>query len=249
MPPKSKDFHKKLILKDKSGWQKIMHVTKENDLRKSKSRKPPPQRQSTYEDNMWEIPTTVSKEDYLNKFNVTQYGELHEKKWAKSNISKFHNAIRFSAFQCITCQEAWPLKSKPRSPDSYVCSRCSRDKKSPNKFSKENSMIPCPVPGELQGLTQTEETLLGRALPLMRVYIKPGGQRRYSGHCINLPQSINDLASSLPRYPRDLSVIIVNVKGKDNTFKDVNVGRQKVLDALLWLRVNNPLYNDVEINV
>ena len=109
-------------------------------------------------------------------------------------------------------------------------------------------MIPSPIPPELQGLTQIEEMLIARALPIMRVYIKPGGQRGYFGHCVNLPQCVDELASSLPRYPKDLSVIIVKVKGKDNTFKDVNVKRQKVLDSLLWLKQNNPHYKNVEIN-
>ena len=40
---------------------------------------------------------------------------------------------------------------------------------------------------------------------------------------VNLPQNVNELASSLPRYPKDLSVIIVKVKGRNDTFKDVNV--------------------------
>ena len=38
-------------------------------------------------------------------------------------------------------------------------------------------MIPSSIPQELQGLTQIEEMLIARALPIMRVYIKPGGQR------------------------------------------------------------------------
>jgi hypothetical protein len=109
-------------------------------------------------------------------------------------------------------------------------------------------MIPSPIPPELQGLTQVEEMLVARALPIMRVYIKPGGQRGYSGHCVNLPQHVDELASSLPRYPKDLSVIIVKIKGKENTFKDVNVRRQKVLDSLLWLKQNNPHYKNVEID-
>ena len=86
-------------------------------------------------------------------------------------------------------------------------------------------MIPSTIPIELQGLTQIEEILIARALPIMRVYIKPGGQRGYSGHCINLPQNITDLALTLTRYPKDLSVIIVKVRGRNNTFKDVNVRR------------------------
>ncbi len=56
-----------------------------------------------------------------------------------------------------------------------MCSRCSRDKKSPKKFSCENSMVPSPVPHELQNFTQIEEMLIACALPTMRVYIKPGG--------------------------------------------------------------------------
>lgn len=84
-------------------------------------------------------------------------------------------------------------------------------------------MIPSQVPFELQGLTRVEEMLIACALPTMRVYIKPGEQRGYSGHCIYLPQNVNELVSSLPRYPENLSVIIVKVKGRHDTFKDVNV--------------------------
>ena len=107
-------------------------------------------------------------------------------------------------------------------------------------------MIPSSVPRELQNLTQIEEMLIARVLPIMRVYIKPGGQRGYLGHCINLPQKVKELTTSLPRYPKD--VIIVKVKGRDNTFKNVTVRKQKVHDALVWLINNNPYYSEVTIN-
>jgi len=97
-------------------------------------------------------------------------------------------------------------------------------------------------------LTQTEEMLIARALPIMRVYIKPGGQRGYSGHCINLPQDIKELASALPRYPKDIAVVVVKVKGRNNTFKDVTVRKEKVQNALLWLIENNPHYPGININ-
>ena len=109
-------------------------------------------------------------------------------------------------------------------------------------------MIPSSVPYELQNLTQIEEMLIARALPIMRIYIKPGGQRGYTGHCINLPQNVAELATSLPRYPKDLAVIIVKVKGRENTFRDVTVQKQKVHNALIWLVRNNPHYSDVTIN-
>ena len=82
----------------------------------------------------------------------------------------------------------------------------------------------------------------------MRVYIKPGGQRGYSGHCINLPQNVTELATSLPRYRKDLAVIIVKVKGRDNTFRDVTVQKERVHDALIWLINNNPHYSELTIN-
>ena len=108
-------------------------------------------------------------------------------------------------------------------------------------------MIPSCVPNELQNLTQIEEMLIAHALPIMRVYIKPGGQQGYSGHCINLPQNVTDLAS-LPRYPKHLAVIIVKIKGRDNTIKDVTVQKQKVHNALVWLINNNPHYAGLKIN-
>ncbi|CAB3977795.1 ATP-dependent DNA helicase PIF1 [Paramuricea clavata] len=109
-------------------------------------------------------------------------------------------------------------------------------------------MTPSCVPHELQNLTQIEEMLIARALPIMRVYIKPGGQRGYSGHCINLPQNVKELAMSLPRYPKDLAVIIVKAKGRENTFRDVTVRKQKVHNALVWLINNNPHYSELLIN-
>ena len=54
--------------------------------------------------------------------------------------------------------------------------------------------------------------------------------------------------AALPRYARALAVIIVKVKGKDNTFKDVTVRRDKVHNTLLWLMHNNPHYFQLEIN-
>ncbi|CAH3122007.1 unnamed protein product, partial [Porites lobata] len=126
----------------------------------------------------------------LSETNENRHGRLlkHRNYMKRSN--------QYSVCQCTVCFEAWPLKSSPRKVDHYQCQRCIRDKQQPKKFSKENDMVPSLVPLQLQGLTQVEEMLIARALPVMRVYIKPGGQRGYSGHCINLPQDIAELAFS-----------------------------------------------------
>ena len=192
-------------------------------------------------------PHEINKQEYLKSFDDTKHGGIEKQCWAKANMNNFYKSVQYIVSQCTTCWEAWPLKSKPRSP--YVCSRCFKDKKSPRKFSLENSMIPSSIPDELQNLIHVEKMLITRALPIMQVYIKPGGQSGYLGDCItNLPQNLKELAKALPRYPKDLAIIIVKVKGKDNKFNDVTVRKQKVHNALLWLKNNNPHYSEVLIN-
>lgn len=112
----------------------------------------------------------VSQHEYLKEFDIFKHGGIHEQSWAKQNIAKFHKSNDYFISKCTVCKEAWPLKSKPKSPTEYICSRCSRDKKSPKKFSCQNSMIPSPVPGELNDLTQVEEMLIAHALPIMSLY-------------------------------------------------------------------------------
>ena len=104
-------------------------------------------------------------------------------KLASRNVNNFHKSIDYTIYQCKICCGAWPQKSKKRKKtiSNYVCTTCLRDKHHPKKFSKENFMIPSSVPEELQSLTQIEEMLIARALPLMRVYIKPGGQEVIQG--------------------------------------------------------------------
>ena len=90
--------------------------------------------------------------------------------------------------------------------------------------------------------------LLSRALPIVNVFLLNGGQRAYGSHCINLPQNVSEVVNSLPRYAEDINVIIVKMKGNNDTCKDVLVRREKVEKALRWLIHNNPVYKDIEIN-
>ena len=155
-------------------------------------------------------------------------------KSAVKNKVQFHKSVHYTILQSKICYQAWPQKSRKQL-SKYVCLACSRDKWHPKRFSKEN-MIPSSVPKELQEVTQIKEMLIARTLPLMTVYVKPGGQRGYSGHIINLPQGISELAESLPRYPKNVPYLVVSMKGKESTCKEVIVRREKVEKALMRLR-------------
>lgn len=119
------------------------------------------------------VKKTCDKKEYLLTFDAGKHGDVHKQDWAKQNITKFHNSNNYNIYQCKVCFEAWPLRVSPQCPQNYTCSRCSREKESPKKFSKENFMLPSAAPTQLSGLTQVEEMLIANALPIMHIYIKP----------------------------------------------------------------------------
>ncbi len=100
----------------------------------------------------------------------------------------------------------------------------------------------------MQGLTQVEEMLIAGVLPFMSLYRLPHGQYGYSGHVINLPQDVASFASTLPRVPRELDVVVVRKEGAANSHRDFRVRRSVVLHALQWLLVNNNYYRNVRID-
>ena len=172
-------------------------------------------------------------------------------KAAQANMKKFHASNEMVIFQCSICREAWPFnhygKNKPKE-NTKIC-RCKKDKTFPKKFSKENNMIPSPVPPELQDLTQFEEMLIARAFPIIQLYTKPkGGQFAYKGHVLTFPQNVQQLANVLPRCPKDLPVILFQICGENYHSKEFTVRRQKVDTALHWLVANNSLYTTVTID-
>ena len=109
-------------------------------------------------------------------------------------------------------------------------------------------MDPGLVPQQLQGLTQVEKILIARVCPIMCVYRKHGSQRRYRGHVLNLPQDIQSFLNRLPSHVSDLPILVVRRCGVDNSHTDFTVCRHQVLEAVLWLKTNNPYFKDVEID-
>ena len=195
------------------------------------------------------ISTSLSEaQKYYASFDAKTSERLSKQPWAAQNLMNFQKSPKFNIYHCSVCLEAWPTSKACRQCTNYVCGRCKDDRKSPKLFSAENGMIPSKVPDELQGLTQTEEMLIARALPVVNIYIKPGGQRGYSGHCINLPQNVFELAKSLPRSAKDLKLIVVKINGNSGSSKSLFVRRSVVFSVLLWLIDNNPLYKDVNLD-
>lgn len=135
-------------------------------------------------------------------------------------------------------------QTTPNIPKS-ICNRCKHGKESIKCFSVENDMA---MLNELKDLTQIEEILIARVLPIMNIYCKPkGGQHAYKGHVITFPCNVQRVADVLPHLPTDLPLIKIQKNGSISS-KDFRVRKIKVLNALTWLRLNNPVYQDIYID-
>ena len=74
----------------------------------------------------------------------------------------------------------------------------------------------------------------------MSIYRLPHGQYAYSGHVINLPQNVLSFATSLPRLPKELDVLVVK-KLQGDSHPHFRVRRTVVEEDINWLIQNNLL--------
>ena len=77
--------------------------------------------------------------------------------------------------------------------------------------------------------------LIAAVMTIMSIYCLPHGQYGYSGHVVNLPQDAVSFATSLPRLPSELDIVIVRKEGANQSHRDFRVRRSVVYHALQWL--------------
>lgn len=87
---------------------------------------------------------------------------------------------------------------------------------------------------------------MSAVLPVMSIYKLPHGQYGYSGHIINFPQDVKSFATSLPRLPSDVQILVVR-KEREQSHKDFRVRRSVVEEALTWLLANNIYYQNIGV--
>ena len=149
-----------------------------------------------------------------------------------------------------------------------LCSSCARglQRQSLPKHALANRLYVGPVPVELQDLTMVEESMIARARAKSWIVklqeqdpdtASPTVQRGLKGHTIIYPQKPDELATMLPPpVSETLTFICVIFAGSSrltgewlrNKAKPLLVRREKVRNALVWLKANNPLYKNIEIS-
>ncbi|KAK3921767.1 hypothetical protein KUF71_010943 [Frankliniella fusca] len=161
----------------------------------------------------------------LKKFNVLD---------SKGLFGKMINDIKWN--ECLKCKTK--ILSAAR---KCYCTRHSA-------ILQSSLMSIGDVPSELSDLTAIEELLIAMVHPVVQVFRLRGGQFAYSGHVINFFQDVKGFAKILPHSIEDINGV-VKVCCKTKAFhQDFSIRKDKVLQALLWLKTNNPYYSDIEID-
>ena len=132
--------------------------------------------------------------------------------------------------------------------DEYICTTCDRKLRKnemPCQAVANGLEIPN-VPRELQGLRRLECRCIGLRIPFMSIRALPkGGQGKIRGPCINVPASLEPIADVLPRIPENIDLVLLKFKRmityKSNYLCDY-IRPEKVMNALRWLKMNNPHY-------
>jgi len=149
-----------------------------------------------------------------------------------------------------------------------LCTSCSRglQRRTLPKHALANRLYVGPVPDALAELTMVEESMVARARAKSWIVklqeqdadaVAPTAQRGLKGHTIIYPQRPDKLAEILPPpVDETLTFICVIFVGSSRVTKEwlrekakpLVVRREKVRNALTWLKANNPLYKDVDID-
>ena len=159
-------------------------------------------------------------------------------------------------------------QDKNGNPQLQLCKTCHyslrKGKRPP--LSLANGTYLGPVPSELSDLTPIEEAMIARCKAKCWIVqlkeensavVMPETQRGLHGHIIIYPQHPSEIAKILPPSINDLltPICVLFVGSNSPTLewlrekaKPLCVRHEKVCNALKWLKENNPLYVDIEIN-
>ena len=117
---------------------------------------------------------------------------------------------------------------------------------------KTNGLQLPAIPPELADQNALELRLICLCLPFMKMVALPSGkQRSIHGPAVNVPSKVDTVCNVLPRLPSQSELIPLKLKRKlayKGHYMYDYITPQKLLDALAFLKANNPLYADIDVN-
>ena len=170
----------------------------------------------------------------VQKFSIDKYNKI------KKEITQLvlHEEYRISSIDgslyiCHTCHGALKLGRIPAQ-------------------SKANRMALDEIPDELKDLNNLELHIICKRILFMKLVKLPRGkQKGIRGAAVNVPADLGPACNLLPRLPPDAHIVSLKLKRKleyKQAYLHDTICPEKVITALNYLKNNNPLYADIEIN-
>ena len=114
---------------------------------------------------------------------------------------------------------------------------------------KVNNLALCEQPSDLSHLNSLELRLICQRIPFMKMVGLPRGKQH--GPAVNVPAKTDVVCEQFPRLPSQCQLIPLKLKRrmkyKSHYMYDY-VRPEKILSALRWLKANNKLYSQININ-
>src|SRR5699024_7061632 len=104
------------------------------------------------------------------------------------------------------------------------------------------------IPPVLHDLTYIEQMLIARVHPVVSMYRRNGRQTAYKGNVINFVQDIGTICNVLPLLPAQLAEFVIITRSTPTGNSQFKVRRQKVVDALNYLKSHHQYYSDITIS-
>lgn len=109
------------------------------------------------------------------------------------------------------------------------------------------------IPEQLHTLNKLEVALICKRLLFKKITIIPKGQMpKLKGAICNIPVSVNETSTTLPRNLNSSGIVLVKLKKKLEFHGHVYfqpVSSEKLVNALLYFKIHNNFYEDVEIDI
>lgn len=116
-----------------------------------------------------------------------------------------------------------------------------------------NNMYVDEIPTELSSLGKLEQILIAQRIVFEKIVVMPKGQqRKIKGAICNIPVECDQTCNQLPRPPDRSCIIMLKLKRKLQFRGHVYfqaVRPELIQQVLNWLKVHNPLYKDIVINI
>ena len=213
----------------------------------------------------------------IKKQKRNQYHNKKCARTSIERISKFSKLIKEGPYYiCIVCNRCHyqrsviPFKSEKyvlnidnlyyeevSSSDGklYICHTCHKKLKKSEVPAQavSNKLAIFDFPHDLANMNRLERAIISRRILFKKITIMPKGQTpKLKGSICNVPVNTNDVANTLPQGADSNGILMVKLKRKlmyrGHVYFEA-VSPDVVRSALQYLKLNNPLYSDIEIDI